>query len=120
MLLLVVRLLPLPLLRILLLFLLLHLLRLRLRIRLRLLNLLLTLLLLQVHCKAGLGRTGTLIAAYLMKLYAFSANEAIGWLRMVRPGSRSFEMDRDRSKRPLTDCLADEDMDRVRDKDRDR
>ena len=32
-----------------------------------------------VHCKAGLGRTGTCIGCYLMKCYKFSAEEAIGW-----------------------------------------
>ncbi|TMW55444.1 hypothetical protein Poli38472_010326 [Pythium oligandrum] len=40
-----------------------------------------------VHCKAGLGRTGTNIAAYLMKHYHFSAVEAIAWCRICRPGS---------------------------------
>jgi hypothetical protein len=40
-----------------------------------------------VHCKAGLGRTGTCIGAYLMKHYHFSAREVIGWMRVCRPGS---------------------------------
>ncbi|KAJ3314777.1 Dual specificity protein phosphatase cdc14a [Blyttiomyces sp. JEL0837] len=40
-----------------------------------------------VHCKAGLGRTGTLIGAYLMKHYKFTASEVIGLLRVLRPGS---------------------------------
>jgi protein-tyrosine phosphatase len=40
-----------------------------------------------VHCLAGLGRTGTLIGLYMMKHHGFSANEAIGWLRICRPGS---------------------------------
>ncbi|XP_030630119.1 cell division cycle 14Aa [Chanos chanos] len=40
-----------------------------------------------VHCKAGLGRTGTLIGCYLMKHYRFTAPEAIAWIRICRPGS---------------------------------
>ncbi|CAH1991276.1 unnamed protein product [Acanthoscelides obtectus] len=40
-----------------------------------------------VHCKAGLGRTGSLIGAYLIKHYHLTAREAIGWMRLCRPGS---------------------------------
>jgi cell division cycle 14 len=40
-----------------------------------------------VHCKAGLGRTGSLIACYVMKHYRFPAAAFIGWIRICRPGS---------------------------------
>ncbi|KAL4462058.1 hypothetical protein ABPG74_000903 [Tetrahymena malaccensis] len=40
-----------------------------------------------VHCKAGLGRTGSLIAMYAMKHYRFPAADFIGWIRIARPGS---------------------------------
>eukprot|EP00638_Chattonella_subsalsa_P005088 CAMPEP_0117734562 /NCGR_PEP_ID=MMETSP0947-20121206/753_1 /TAXON_ID=44440 /ORGANISM="Chattonella subsalsa, Strain CCMP2191" /LENGTH=412 /DNA_ID=CAMNT_0005549375 /DNA_START=164 /DNA_END=1399 /DNA_ORIENTATION=- len=39
-----------------------------------------------VHCKAGLGRTGTNIGAYMMKHYDYTAAECIAWSRMCRPG----------------------------------
>ena len=39
-----------------------------------------------VHCKAGLGRTGTCIGAWIMKHYRFTASEAIAWMRICRPG----------------------------------
>ncbi|XP_040143262.2 dual specificity protein phosphatase CDC14B [Ictidomys tridecemlineatus] len=40
-----------------------------------------------MHCKAGLGRTGTLIACYIMKHYRMTAAETIAWVRICRPGS---------------------------------
>lgn len=40
-----------------------------------------------VHCKAGLGRTATLIGCYVMKHYGFTALEFMGWARICRPGS---------------------------------
>ncbi|MGQ0605430.1 MAG: dual specificity protein phosphatase 23 [Candidatus Nitrosotenuis sp.] len=40
-----------------------------------------------VHCAAGIGRTGTILACYLIKYQKMSAKEAIAKIRKERPGS---------------------------------
>ncbi|XP_017311253.1 dual specificity protein phosphatase 23 [Ictalurus punctatus] len=40
-----------------------------------------------VHCKHGLGRTGTMLACYLLKTRKMSGAEAIKTIRALRPGS---------------------------------
>ena len=40
-----------------------------------------------LHCKAGLGRTGTLAGCHMIKNCGFTPHEAIAWIRICRPGS---------------------------------
>ena len=44
-----------------------------------------------VHCAAGIGRTGTILASYLVKYQKMSAKEAISKVREERPGSIQSE-----------------------------
>ena len=40
-----------------------------------------------VHCKAGLGRSATMIGLAVMKQFGVSAKKFIAWARLARPGS---------------------------------
>lgn len=44
-----------------------------------------------VHCAAGMGRAGTVLACYLVKYHKHSAKDAIDKLREQRPGSIQSE-----------------------------
>jgi atypical dual specificity phosphatase len=44
-----------------------------------------------VHCAAGIGRTGTILACYLVKYHKLSASDAIEKVRKERPGSIQSE-----------------------------
>jgi len=45
-----------------------------------------------VHCAAGLGRAGTILACYFVKYKKYSAKEAITKIRKERPGSIQSEI----------------------------
>merc|ERR1719183_1332463 len=40
-----------------------------------------------VHCTGGRGRSATMICAWMIHRHGWRAREAIGWIRIVRPGS---------------------------------
>ena len=40
-----------------------------------------------VHCHAGMGRTGTMIACCLIRDYGFTSRQAVAWLNLCRRGS---------------------------------
>jgi atypical dual specificity phosphatase len=44
-----------------------------------------------VHCAAGIGRTGTILASYLVKYQNLTAKDAIAKIREERPGSIQSE-----------------------------
>ena len=45
-----------------------------------------------VHCAAGMGRAGTILACYLVKYKKYSARDAIEKIRSERPGSIQSEV----------------------------
>ncbi|CAD6368628.1 Dual specificity protein phosphatase [metagenome] len=45
-----------------------------------------------VHCAAGMGRAGTILACYFVKYQKFSAKDAINKIRTERPGSIQSEV----------------------------
>lgn len=45
-----------------------------------------------VHCAAGMGRAGTILACYLIKYQKYSSGDAIKKIRQERPGSIQSEV----------------------------
>lgn len=45
-----------------------------------------------VHCAAGLGRAGTILACYFVKYHKMAAKDAIHKIRTARPGSIQSEI----------------------------
>jgi len=45
-----------------------------------------------VHCAAGMGRAGTILACYFVKYHKYKAKEAIQKIREERPGSIQSEV----------------------------
>lgn len=45
-----------------------------------------------VHCAAGMGRAGTILACYFVKYQKYSSNDAINKIRNERPGSIQSEV----------------------------
>lgn len=45
-----------------------------------------------VHCAAGMGRAGTILACYFVKYKKFTAEDAIKKIREERPGSIQSEV----------------------------
>lgn len=40
-----------------------------------------------IHCQTGRNRSGTLTALWMMREHKWSPNEAMAWIRLVKPGS---------------------------------
>ena len=45
-----------------------------------------------VHCAAGMGRAGTILACYLIKYHQYTAQDSIKKIRKERPGSIQSEV----------------------------
>jgi cell division cycle 14 len=73
-----------------------------------------------VHCKAGLGRTGTLMGCYIMKHHRMTASETIAWMRVARPGSIIGPQQHYMARKQPEMWMAGADVDRRREEHRPR